>query len=91
MNIERYDLILILIGATILLAIAVIKITHSRTITAPIVYLILSVILFFFLQDQSIPHLAESSFFGKRLTEMGVILSLTIAGLKIKNPLNRKT
>lgn len=91
MNIDTYDLILTAIGVTILLAIVVMKVTYSKSITAPIVYLTLSVVLFFLLKDQSIPHLAESPYFGKRLTEMGVILSLTIAGLKIKNPLNRKT
>jgi sodium/hydrogen antiporter len=38
-----------------------------------------------------LPDLADDPYLGKRLTELGVIISLTAAGLKLKEPFAWKT
>lgn len=88
---EKYDLILIFIGIAILFAISTPKITENKLITSPIIYLLLGTIFFFFLAEADFPHLVDEPFIGKRLTELGVILSLTSVGLKIKKPFSWKT
>ncbi len=83
---ENYDIILFYLGFIILVATILPRILSKHLITAPIVYLILAVGVFVFFKESPLPHLAESPYLGKRLTEMGVIISLTAAGLKLKRP-----
>jgi hypothetical protein len=44
-----------------------------------------------FFQESPLPDLADDPYLGKRLTELGVIISLTAAGLKLKEPFAWKT
>ncbi len=83
---ENYDFILFYLGFIILVATILPRILSKHLITAPIVYLVLAVGVFVFFKESTLPHLAESPYLGKRLTELGVIISLTAAGLKLKNP-----
>jgi sodium/hydrogen antiporter len=53
--------------------------------------LLLAVGVFFFFKENPLPHMADNPYLGKRLTELGVIISLTAAGLKLKEPFAWKT
>lgn len=83
---ESYNIILFYLGFIILVATILPRILSKNLITAPIVYLVFAVGVFVFFKESPLPHLAESPNLGKRLTELGVIISLTAAGLKLKKP-----
>ena len=84
--IDLYDILLLYIGIVILAISVIPKIISEKVITSPIVYLGFSIVFFSLLSHSPLPHLAEEPYLGKRLTELGVIISLTSAGLKLKNP-----
>ncbi|MDY0385731.1 MAG: cation:proton antiporter [Methanolobus sp.] len=88
---QDYDIILVYLGIVILLAMTFPQFLPRHRITAPIAYLLISVCVFSFFPQSPLPHLAESPYLGKRLTELGVIISLTAAGLKLQQPFAWKT
>lgn len=89
---DTYDIILFYIGFIILVATIFPRFLSNYLITAPIVYLLLAVGVFcFFFSESPFSHIAENPYLGKRLTELGVIISLTAAGLKLKKPFAWKT
>ncbi|HSL90900.1 MAG TPA: sodium:proton antiporter [Ignavibacteriaceae bacterium] len=88
---DTYDVILFYIGFIILIATLFPRFLSNYLITAPIVYLLLAVGVFFFFKENPLPHMADNPYLGKRLTEVGVIISLTAAGLKLKEPFVWKT
>ncbi|MBW6498465.1 MAG: sodium:proton antiporter [Bacteroidales bacterium] len=88
---DTYDIILLYLGFIILVATVFPRFLSRYLITAPVVYLILAVGVFFFIKESPLPHLAENPYLGKRLTEIGVIVSLTAAGLKLKQPFSWQT
>jgi len=88
---EAYDIILLYLGFVIMVAAIFPRMLKNYLITAPVAYLLLAVGVFIFFSESPLPHLAESPYLGKRLAEIGVIISLTAAGLKIRNPLKWKT
>jgi NhaP-type Na+/H+ or K+/H+ antiporter len=89
---DTYDVILFYIGFIILIATFFPRFLSNYLITAPIVYLLLAVGVFYiFFSESPLSDIAESPYLGKRLTELGVIISLTAAGLKIKEPFSWKT
>ncbi|TGC10559.1 cation:proton antiporter [Methanolobus halotolerans] len=83
---DIYDIGLFYLGIVILIAILIPRFLTDYMITAPIAYLLISASVFFFFPEGVLPHPEESPFLGKRLTEMGVIISLTAAGLKLTRP-----
>lgn len=83
---ENYYIILFYLGFIILVATVFPRFLSKYLITAPIVYLILALIVFSLFPDSPLPHLASDPYLGMRLTEIGVIISLTSAGLKLKRP-----
>lgn len=88
---DTYDVVLFYIGFIILIATFFPRFLSNYLITAPIVYLLLAVGVFFFFKENPLPHMADNPYLGKRLTELGVIISLTAAGLKLKEPFVWKT
>jgi sodium/hydrogen antiporter len=88
---DTYDIILFYIGFIILVATIFPRFLSNYLITSPIVYLLLAVGVFFFFKESPLPHIADNPYLGKRLTELGVIMSLTAAGLKLKKPFAWKT
>lgn len=89
---DTYDVMLFYIGFIILIATIFPRFLSNYLITAPIIYLLLAVgVFYFFFSESSFSHIAESQYIGKRLTEFGVIISLTAAGLKLKKPFAWKT
>ncbi len=85
-TLESYDIFLFYIGFIILVATLFPRYLSNYVMSAPIVYLVLAIIVFSFLEFSPLPHLSENPYYGKRLTEFGVIVSLTAAGLKLKRP-----
>ena len=83
---ENYNIILLYIGFIILVATLFPRFLSNYIITAPIAYLALAILVFISFENSPLPHLAENPYYGKRLTEFGVIVSLTAAGLKIRRP-----
>lgn len=63
------------------------RLLTNYPLTAPIVYLAFSVIAFMLFSFGPFPDLASDPYLGKRLTELGVIVSLTGVGLKLQRPL----
>ncbi|MFP4289896.1 MAG: cation:proton antiporter, partial [Bacteroidales bacterium] len=86
MILGNYNTFLFYLGFVILFASVFPRFLSHHIITAPVAYLVMAVIIFSILPDMQIPHLAEEPYLGKRLTEFGVIISLTGAGLKLKKP-----
>jgi len=83
---DIYDIILLYLGIVILIAMLFPRFLSRYVITAPIAYLLISVVVFYFFPSSPLPHLEQAPDLGKRLTEMGVIISLTAAGLKLTRP-----
>lgn len=90
-QIDTYDLILTYLGVAILIAVILPRVLSKHLLTAPIVYLVLATVVFAFIPDAPLSHLGEEPYLGKRLTELGVIVSLTGAGLKLRKPFARRT
>lgn len=83
---DTYDVILFYLGVVILVGLLFPRYLSRYIITAPIAYLLISVVVFSFFPESPLPHLGEAPDLGKRLTEAGVIISLTAAGLKLTRP-----
>lgn len=88
---ETYNLILLYLGVIILIAAIFPRVLAKHLLTAPIVYLVLATLVFAFVPDSPLSHLGDDPYLGKRLTELGVIISLTGAGLKLRKPFARRT
>lgn len=88
---DNYDIILFYIGVVIAVATVFPRFLSKYLITAPIVYLVLAVAVFSLSGSSPIPNLSDNPYLGKRLTEFGVIISLTAAGLKLREPFAWKT
>ncbi len=88
---DVYDIILLAAGVLVLVSALLPRLLEKRLITAPIFYLLISVIAFGFFIDIPISHIAEDPYWPKRITELGVIISLTAVGLKINRPFAKET
>ncbi len=86
-----YDLILLFTAVFILIAALLPRFLAGRNITAPIVYLLFGMGCFLFPIDWRLPDLVGDAVWPKRLTELGVIVALTSAGLKINRPFSRES
>lgn len=83
---DIYNILLLYLGLAILVATIFPRFLSRHMITAPIAYLLISAGVFFFIPDGLLFNLEEDPYMGKRLTELGVIISLTAAGLKLRRP-----
>lgn len=83
--IQLYDVQLLLVATVILVAVIVPRLTTNRFLSAPMVFMLLGVAVFALPVDIDLPNLEEAHW-PERLTEMGVLIALTAAGLKINQP-----
>ena len=90
-DIDRYDLILLYLGFAILIASIFPRLLSKHLITTPMVYLGAAILFFSFFEDNPMPGFTQDPYWGKRLTELGVIISLTSAGLKLNAPFDWRT
>ena len=91
LDLEMYDIMLLVAGIIVLIAGFLPRLLHKRYITAPIFYMIISVIVFGLILDVSDFHFSRETYLIKRVTELGVIVSLTAVGLKINRPFSWNT
>lgn len=86
-SIELYDVALLLIGCGILIASIMPRLAaKNRSITAPMLYLCLGLVIFLLPWAPELPDLMNDIHWAKRFAEMGVILALTSAGLRLNHP-----
>jgi sodium/hydrogen antiporter len=88
---DPFMLFFIYVGIIILVAGILPRILEKRLITAPIIYLIIGVLIFLIPLDFHSPDFIEEPYLAKRLTEIGVIISLTGVGLKLNAPFSKET
>lgn len=84
-SIELYDLQLLLVAMLILVAALIPRLTANRFLSAPIVFMLMGAAVFSLPVDIHLPDL-EDARWPERLTELGVLIALTAAGLKINEP-----
>jgi NhaP-type Na+/H+ or K+/H+ antiporter len=83
--IQLYDVQLLLVATVILVAVIVPRLTTNRFLSAPMVFMLLGIAVFALPVDIDLPNLEEARW-PERLTELGVLIALTAAGLKINQP-----
>lgn len=88
---DNYDIILLLTAFVILVAALLPRLLARQNITAPIVFIILGAAAFYIPIDWRLPDIVDDPWWPKRLTELGVIIALTSAGLKLNSPFSRET
>jgi NhaP-type Na+/H+ or K+/H+ antiporter len=84
-GIELYDVRLLLVATVILVAAIVPRLTTNRFLSAPMVFMLMGMTIFALPLDVDLPNLEEARW-PERLTELGVLIALTAAGLKINQP-----
>ena len=84
-NIELYDVQLLLVATVILAAAIAPRLTVNRFLSAPMVFMLIGMTLFALPVDIHLPNLVDARW-PERLTEIGVLIALTAAGLKINHP-----
>jgi sodium/hydrogen antiporter len=90
-NPDNYDIYLLLLGLAVLEAAVFPRLLTRYLLNPPIAYLLVAIGVFMFWPGPSLAHPATAPLWGKRLTEISVIIALTAAGLKIKEPFAWKT
>jgi sodium/hydrogen antiporter len=92
LSVDLYDIGLFLFGLIVLLAVLLPRFaSRQMMITAPMLYLAFGALLFLLPWAPELPGLMDSVGWAKRLTELGVIIALTSAGLKLNRPYKRET
>lgn len=90
--VDGYDIGLLLVGLIILIATALPRLLASlRLLSAPLLYVVAGFGVFLLPWAPELPDLVNESAWPKRLTELGVIIALTSAGLKLNRPFSRQT
>ena len=84
-HVNLYDPLLLL-AAVVVLAAALVPRLSSRYLTAPLLFMLAGAAVFTLPLDWPLPDLVEETWWPLRLTELGVIIALTSAGLKINKP-----
>lgn len=87
---ENYDLILLSLGVAAILAATVPVLMKRKFISAPIIYMLFGIGVYLLLLHYFFQPMQYSEII-KRVTEFVVIIALTNAGLKIKEPFKWKT
>lgn len=91
-ELEVYDITLLFVGVIILAAIVLVPwLTTKRYLTPPIVFMAAGFFIFLTPADWPLPSLINDPWLPERLTEIGVIIALTSAGLKINKPFSWKS
>lgn len=91
-TVDLYDVGLLIVGMIILIAVILPRlVVDQRIITAPLIYVAAGAILFLLPWAPALPDLVDDAWWPKRLTELGVIVALTSAGLKLNRPFARAT
>lgn len=85
---DLYDLGLAIAGVAALGAAFLPRMLHERALSLPIIYVALGMVMFVFPIDFPQPDPIRFSGPLERLTEMGVIVALMGAGLKVGRPVN---
>lgn len=83
---ETYNFYLFVIGIITLLAATIPNILGNRNVTAPIIYLFIGVIIYLLSNNYSSIAVINNVDIIKKIAEFVVLISLTNAGLKIKDP-----
>ncbi|MBY8961597.1 cation:proton antiporter [Flavobacterium sp. D11R37] len=89
-KLEEYDLFMLAAGVIALLAAIVPVIMQKKIISAPIVYMLVGIAVYFILLHYFFQPMQYMEII-KRITEFVVIVALTNAGLKIKEPFKWQT
>jgi len=82
---------LLLLTAIVVLAAALVPRLSNKYITAPLLFMIAGFVVFQLPLNWQLPDLVKDAWWPKRLTELGVIIALTSAGLKINKPFSWKS
>jgi sodium/hydrogen antiporter len=90
-GLDIYDLILLISAVVVLAAALVPRLLAKQHITAPLLFLSIGVVVSLLPVDWQLPDLVDDAWWPKRLTELGVIIALTSAGLKLNKPFSRDT
>ena len=88
---STYNVLLLLIGLIILLAAMVPNLLKNKNISEPIIYLAIGILIYLFGNDYNYLASLNDKKVIEEITEFVVIIALTNAGLKIKNPFSWKT
>lgn len=88
-----YYIVQLLLLALIVLVILILtpRLKTNKYITSPIFFLLSGVVVFLLPIPWELPELTDEPVMLKRVTEFGVIVALTSAGLKINDPYEWKT
>lgn len=88
---DNYIIGLLIIGFVVLATALIPRLLKGQWITSPMIYLICGYLLFLIPVDIRLPTLLNNPDWMKRVTELGVIVALTGAGLKLTNPFTYAT
>ena len=88
---DLYDVALLIAGLAILGSALLPRVLHTRPISLPIVFIGLGMLVFALPLGFSAPNPIRDTGFAERLTEMGVIVSLMGAGLKLDRRMGWKS
>lgn len=84
-HVHAYDPLLLL-AAVVVLAAALVPRLSSRYLSAPLLFMLAGAAVFALPVDWRLPDLVKETLWPLRLTELGVIIALTAAGLKVNKP-----
>ncbi len=88
---DPYNLHLLLAGMITLLAATIPNLLKSRNITAPIIYLIIGIVIYYVTDSYSAIESLNNVDTIRKISEFVVLVSLVNAGLKIRNPFKWQT
>lgn len=92
LSVDLYDVGLLATGLIILVAVILPRLVSARKmITAPMLYMAIGALIFMLPWAPRLPDIIDHVRWPKRLTELGVIIALTSAGLKLNRPYSRET
>jgi NhaP-type Na+/H+ or K+/H+ antiporter len=92
LSVDLYDIGLLLSGLVILVAVILPRLFSRRSmLTAPMLYVAIGALIFLLPWAPTLPDIIDNVWLPKRLTELGVIIALTSAGLKLNRPFARET
>lgn len=88
---EQFDMWMLFLGLTVLAAGMLPRLLSKKLVTAPVVYLLFGLGLYFLIPQDKQLNLAGDLWAVERLTELVVSVALTGAGLKLNKPFARST
>lgn len=88
---DKYIIVLLCMGVVILITALLPRILSNSRVTSPMIYIGVGILLFLIPVNVALPTVLDTPGWMKRFTEMGVIVALTGAGLKLNNPFSHRT